>query len=110
MIKIILSYLLSFSLSTVIVRETISLLDKEFRERAWKKLLDVGFVVGLCETFLVITFILHDELVALGLVFTAKSIARVRKMEEKPEYYLLGTLVNFTISFLFGLIIKSFII
>jgi hypothetical protein len=101
---IIVGYLLSFVLGTLLVRWVIFVLDKKFRTRVWK--VDMGLIIGLCETFLAITFILIKEFTALALIFAAKSIVRVKKMEEEPEYYLLGTVVNFSFSVLAGIIIS----
>ncbi len=74
------------------------------------KTMDTGFVVGICENFIIITFILANEITGLALVFAAKTIVRYKDMSEFPEYYLIGTMVNFTFSLLMGVILKYIII
>lgn len=71
-----------------------------------KKIMDTGFVVGICENFIIITFILANEITGLALVFAAKTMVRHKEISDYPEYYLAGTMVNFTFSLLMGMIIK----
>ena len=57
----------------------------------------VGRKIGTIERFIMLLFILMNQYAAMGLVLTAKSIARYDKIvkEEKfAEYYLLGTLFS----------------
>ncbi|NOY76480.1 MAG: hypothetical protein GXO76_01290 [Calditrichaeota bacterium] len=70
---------------------------------------NVGTMIGLCETFIVITFILFNQFSALALVVAAKSLVRMKKMEEQPEYYLLGTFLNISFSILIGSLLKIFL-
>ena len=65
-----------------------------------------GAVIGKCENFLALTFVLSGELTALALVFTAKSIVRLDAMKRDPQYYLGGTLVNLCFSILMGYVLK----
>lgn len=109
-VTIIIGYLVGFVITSIFVRLSISLLDPNYRNKGWKKLVDTGLIIGLCETFLTITFILLKEYTALAIIFTAKSIVRSKKMEEKPEYYLVGTIVNFTIAVLSGVILRLLIL
>ena len=95
--------------SSTIVRRVISKIAKEDFKKISKVTLDTGLVVGLCENVLIVTFILVEAYTAIALVFTAKSIVRSRAMQEKPEYYLVGTMVNVTYSILMGFIIKAFL-
>ena len=75
-----------------------------------QKIIDTGFVIGICESFIVITLILANEITGLGLVFAAKTIVRYKDISNFPEYFLAGTMVNFTFSLLMGMIIKYLII
>jgi len=92
--------------SSIIVRRVVSKIAKEDFKKISKVTLDTGLIVGLCENILIITFILIEQYTALALVFTAKSIVRSRAMQERPEYYLVGTMVNFTFSIIMGFLTK----
>ena len=65
-----------------------------------------GAVIGKCENFLALTFVLSGQLTALALVFTAKSIVRLDVIKKDPQYYLGGTLVNLCFSILMGYLIR----
>ena len=56
-----------------------------------------GALIGTFERFLSILFIHLGQFAAIGLVYTAKSIARLEKIGKNPrfaEYYLIGTLYS----------------
>ena len=80
-------------------------IEGESQENA-KSRLRVGAIVGKCENFLTITFILQDALTGLALIFAAKSIVRSDQIKKDPGYYLAGTLVNFSYSVLMGFLVK----
>jgi len=71
-----------------------------------KTVFDIGTIIGRCENFLTITFILSDAFTGLALIFTAKSIARSENIKKNPRYYLGGTLVNFSYSVFMGFFIR----
>ncbi|HDO19341.1 MAG TPA: hypothetical protein ENG74_01295 [Thermoplasmatales archaeon] len=96
-------YILTFLGSTFLVRKTVSALGKKDIE---KKIVDTGFVIGICENFIIVTLILANEITGLAVVFAAKTIVRYKDISNEPEYYLVGTMVNFTFSLLMGIIIK----
>lgn len=64
-------------------------------------------MVGKCENVLVLSFVLASAYTALAVVFAAKSIVRREDMAKNSKYYLAGTLVNFTYSILFALLVKQ---
>lgn len=67
------------------------------------KYLDTGFVIGICENFLILTFMVLHEFTGLALIFAAKGLIRKGEGDEKKaNYYLVGTLVNFTYSVFVG--------
>lgn len=103
---VIAGYLFSFLTSTWIVRWSFHFVDPKIPEKVTKKVVDTGFIVGKCENFLIISFILVKAYTTLGLIFTAKTIVRLKKMEEYPEYYLTGTMVNFSFSVLIGFVVQ----
>jgi len=99
---IIAGYALTMLLSGFVVRVFIGLKsggDLDSDERARRNL---GRVIGKCENFLAVTFILAGEITGLALIFAAKSIIRKGDVERDPTYYLGGTLVNFCFSVLMG--------
>lgn len=66
-------------------------------EREVEKNKKVGATIGVLERILMLIFMEIGQYSAIGLVLTAKSIARYDKISENKEfgeYYLLGTLVS----------------
>lgn len=55
---------------------------------------DTGMIIGKCENILIVTLVLVNQFGGLGLIFTAKALARSKQIEENPGYFLGGTLVN----------------
>lgn len=56
-----------------------------------------GGLIGILERLLMLIFLFVNQYVALGLVLTAKSIARYKRISEDKafgEYFLLGTLLS----------------
>jgi len=70
----------------------------------------VGFIVGRCENILILTFILLNEVTALVIIIGIKGLVRREDIEKKPGYYLVGTIINLTLSILLGLLIKVLLI
>lgn len=62
--------------------------------------IDTGRIIGKCENILVVTLVLFNQFPALAIIFAAKGIVRQRDITRDPNYYLGGTLVNFTWSVL----------
>lgn len=61
---------------------------------------NVGSLIGMLERVIVAMLLLCNQYSAIGLVLTAKSIARFKQLEEKgfAEKYLIGTLSSLLIS------------
>jgi len=56
-----------------------------------------GALIGNLERILSVIFLHINQIAAIGLIYTAKSIARFKKIEENKrfaEYYLIGTLYS----------------
>lgn len=66
-----------------------------------------GALIGFLERALTLTFVLANQYTALGLVLTAKSIARHEELKKKDfaEYYLIGTLSSVLFAVLIGIIL-----
>ena len=71
-----------------------------------KKALDTGAVVGKCENFLILTFMLLNAYTALALIFAAKTVVRREDISTNTLFYLAGTMVNVTYSILIGALMK----
>ena len=57
----------------------------------------MGAKIGLLERLLILIFLIVNQYAAIGLVLTAKSIARYQKISDHQEfvdYYLCGTLFS----------------
>ena len=56
-----------------------------------------GSMIGFLERLVIGTCLVYSQFASIGLVFTAKSIARYNKISENPafaEYYLIGSLFS----------------
>lgn len=75
------------------------------------ELQNAGMYIGWLERFVVLTALLLQSPATVGLILTAKSIARYPEMKSVrfAEYFLIGTLLSMTIGILGGLILlKAF--
>ncbi|NND45996.1 MAG: DUF3307 domain-containing protein [Xanthomonadales bacterium] len=71
-----------------------------------------GAWIGMLERVLVLTFILMNEIAAIGFLLAAKSILRFGGTQEKDhrkltEYVLIGTLASFTVTILLGILVRG---
>ncbi len=122
-------FLLSFILSTVIIRRGIPRLNDGSRDtlaarkdhpdligvklpesssNAIFDLRSTGFWIGFCETFLIFVLVYAEAFNALAIIIGAKQFVRSEKIAEHPSYYLLGTLANLAIAILFALLASRF--
>ena len=73
-----------------------------------KDVANAGSFIGLLERIAILLFLSINQYSAIGLVLTAKSIARYNKISESKEfaeYYLLGTLLSTIIAIVAYLVI-----
>jgi hypothetical protein len=74
---------------------------------------DISAWIGILERILILIFILAGQFAAIGFLIAAKSIFRFNDTREdgniKAEYFLLGTLISFTLAIAIGLLIKHLI-
>lgn len=66
-------------------------------------------VIGKCENFLALTFVLIGEETGLALIFAAKALVRAKDIEKNPGYYLGGMLVNLVWSLAVGVLARVLI-
>ena len=68
---------------------------------------DVSGWIGILERILILIFITASQFSAIGFLIAAKSVFRFSEAKEdrnkKAEYFLLGTLVSFTLAIIVGL-------
>lgn len=71
-----------------------------------------GRVVGILERWLLTTLVVIGQFGLIGLVLTAKSVARYSKISDDPafaEYYLLGTMYSTLMAVVAGLALRPVI-
>jgi hypothetical protein len=98
-------YVGGFFIGSFILRRIILLVDPSIKDAIKPDIRKVGLWIGVCEHFLIVTFVLMKEFTAIGFIFAAKEIVRADKIKEKPSYYLLGTLLSISFAILFGILI-----
>jgi len=84
--------------------------DPELKRR--EQLQNAGLYIGWLERFLVVTALLLQSPAMVGLIFTAKSIARYPefKSERFAEYFLIGTLLSLSIAILGGVVLTKIVL
>lgn len=102
---IILAYCMVLTPCSVLIR---LLLERWKLDNVPLSLPNAGHVIGLLERTLMLTFILLNELGAVGFILAAKSVFRFGDLtnnNEKrlTEYVMLGTLVSVMLTFAIGL-------
>jgi hypothetical protein len=72
-----------------------------------EQLENAGMYIGWLERFLIVTAVVLRSPTLIGLILTGKSIARFPEMKEPRfvEYFLIGTLLSFTLALLGGLLL-----
>lgn len=105
---LLVGYAVGFMISSLLLRAILRFVDPELRAkvRLAVDFHDVGTWIGLCEYFLVVSFVLVGEYTAIALIFAAKELVRADKVREQPSYYLLGTLLNISFALLTGILLK----
>ncbi len=73
--------------------------------------LKMGNLIGKLERIIVTILVLLNQYGVIGLVLTAKSIARFKQLEDKnfAEKYLVGTLASLSFALIVTIITKSFL-
>jgi hypothetical protein len=81
------------------------------QDRANEQLQNAGLYIGWLERFLVVTALLLQSPATVGLILTAKSIARYPefKSERFAEYFLIGTLLSISMALLGGALLAKLI-
>jgi len=80
-------------------------------EKGSEQLQNAGLYIGWLERFLVVTALLLQSPVTVGLILTAKSIARYPefKSERFAEYFLIGTLLSLSVALVGGALLAKLV-
>jgi len=80
-------------------------------DRSSDQLQNAGLYIGWLERFLVVTALLLQSPATVGLILTAKSIARYPKFKSEgfAEYFLIGTLLSISMALLGGALLAKLI-
>lgn len=103
------AYPFGFIAGSILIRALLVFVDPSASEKLGGKgiqLRNTGFWIGVCEHFLVVSFILVGQYTALGILLAARGVVRSENIREKPSYYLLGMLLSFCSAVFFGLSAK----
>jgi len=70
---------------------------------------NAGNMIGKLERTITAILLLCNQFAAIGLVITAKSIARFKQLEDQnfAEKYLIGTLLSLTVSLVLTIVLKT---
>lgn len=106
---IIIVYLLVLFVAAVLLEKVLKLLDVELINEKDSK---ISRYIGIIERALIVTLVSFGYVSSIGIIFTAKSLARYRELSENRfvEYYLLGTLASLLIALIGGLFINNVIL
>lgn len=92
------------------MRYIIALATQRWRKEVQNEgLMDAGKWIGQIERILILTFVFINKFEAIGFLITAKSIFRfseINKERKEAEYILIGTLLSFALSIVWGLLLK----
>lgn len=92
------------------MRYIIALATQRWRKEVHNEgLMDAGKWIGQIERILILTFVFINKFEAIGFLITAKSIFRfseINKERKEAEYILIGTLLSFALSIVWGLLLK----
>lgn len=93
----ILALLMIHKPANIVIRKLLAVYKPEGKEGENKSNYNAGRFIGTIERIIMLIFLSIGQYSAIGLVLTAKSIARYDKIAHEPEfaeYYLLGTLLS----------------
>lgn len=83
--------------ANIAISKMLSIYRPENKDTDRKQDYNAGRFIGTIERIIILIFISLSQYAAIGLVLTAKSVARYEKIAKEPEfaeYYLLGTLLS----------------
>jgi predicted permease len=101
-------YLAAYFAALFLAHFFVKALMRRFRPPEAEGVQGAGALIGFLERGLVLTFVLLNQYTAIGLILTAKSIARYKELDNRrfAEYFLIGTLSSVLFAILIGVIAK----
>lgn len=105
-----LALLLVHKPANLIITKLLMIYKPETTKEDRKREKNAGRFIGTVERIIMLIFLYINQYSAIGLVLTAKSIARydrITKEKDFAEYYLLGTLLSTLLVIIVSLIISS---
>ena len=108
LLTVVLVYLTTIFLGGRLIRRAIRALGlPSISEETPAQLQDAGLYIGWLERFLVLTAICMQAPMIVGLILTAKSVARFPEFQKAKfaEYFLVGTLLSLALAVSAGLIL-----
>ena len=104
-------FLILLNPTAVFIKKLFSFLFDESKEETLENN-NAGSTIGKLERVITAILLLCNQYGVIGLVLTAKSIARFKQLEEKDfaEKYLIGTLMSLLASLSVTLIIKKMLL
>jgi len=107
---IIIVYLIVLFAASVLLEKILNIIDLQIDNQT--EGISMGKYIGIIERALILTLVTFGSISSIGIIFTAKSIARFKKFDDKKqfvEYYLLGTFSSIFIALIGGLFLKNLI-
>lgn len=68
-----------------------------------------GYLIGKCENTIIFAMVLADAFTGLALVFAAKNLVRKEEIQQNSSFFLVGTMVNFTVTLVIAFGVKYLI-
>lgn len=105
---IIFFYLLVLFAGAILLEKALNVIDIKILD---KEEVSIGRYIGIVERALILTLVTFGSISSIGIIFTAKSLARYKELDEKNfvEYYIFGTLTSLFLALVGGLFLKSII-
>jgi hypothetical protein len=93
--------------STIIMRYILAgLIRAPGADEDVKPLPSIGFWVGFFETVPILIFVVEREYTAVAILLAAKLLIGKTLSGGRPTHYLIGTLCNFSVAILFGILAR----
>ncbi|RCW48180.1 MULTISPECIES: DUF3307 domain-containing protein [unclassified Halanaerobium] len=105
---LVIVYLIVLFAGAVLLEKILNIIDIQIDNQS--EGISMGKYIGIIERALILTLVTFGSTSSIGIIFTAKSIARFKKFDDKKhfvEYYLLGTLSSIFIALIGGLFLKN---
>ena len=83
--------------------------QQEVKEGDRQGLEDAGKYIGIAERLMIFVLVLAGQFTVIGFVIATKSIFRLREGSERAEYYLVGSMLSFSIAITVSLAVRYII-